>query len=729
MYQQSKRPPLQNRKDSFVSGASNNSSLYSLGGMEQPVPSFKSFVRAVAPVPGQERSAPPKPAGRRSSSVYNTIYQPWGPRESRASWARKRSSIAEFYLQALSNSNPNLHTSRYGISGFESGGHPPLPTQDFYFTPRKASKHVPPPPLLLEPRTYTPAPTLNKKSHSKKSSSTRSSLQKPTKENASLPETFTPYTEAQYHTNDDDLASSPASLSPTTPKDAAWRLNVDTSFPRRNDGPDRTSLESAFATPLLAHERMGNAFHVKTPSEEKAKALGLTPEALRLQVAKRNQNRHSPNIDRASALRSHAISDFSQEEASDSSSSRSQSLNRRSSRLLSLVLDMYTSDWKGEWGDDISFDDQPFADDYQAALNDPNAFETVVPASEQSRAAPKPLFWEHVASPNSPVKSSKASILSHFSPTSPDTISHAMTLPPPQKEIGIIPPTPPFKEVQQSAPVSIRHQFNVAHSAKSSVSSSNSRPVTPSNAPKDVPPHRIKDRDLSDYELLFPSFRKAISKIETGKRKDPRPQTPRPQTPRQDSPPIRSSPIRSSPIRSSPNRSSPSKAHAKFNFENMLGLRKAPSKEKPAAEFDYNKPIARQRADSNHDRKLRNALKEAKKEKAAGVKGAQEIFTAIQANGMPAEKENPFGIYNVPPPPAFAYAEGDAERGRTKALGFGIGMPGKQRSKSQKRREDLKKRIRHVGETDPNWPLVSGLGNIGAMSPAGEGSGTRDFAR
>lgn len=726
MYQQLKRPPLEGREDSFASGASNNSSLYSLGGMEQPVPSFKSFVRAVAPVPGQQKNLPPKPSGRRSSSVYNTIYQPWGPWESRASWARRRSSIAEFYLQALSNSNPNLHTSRYGISGFESGGQPPLPSQDFYFTPRKASKHAPPPPMLLEPRTYTPGPSPNEKAFSLKSPSARSSLQRPLPDMPSLSSTVTSYTEASYHTNADDLASSPPSSSPTTPRTTSWRLNVDTSVPRRNVGLDRTSLESALATPLLAHERMGNAFHIKTPPEEKAKTLGLTPGRLRLQVAKRNQNRRSPKVDRASALRSHAISDFSQD-ASDSSSSRSQSPSRRSSRLLSLVLDMYTSHWKGDSDEDLSLGDQPFADDYRAALNDTDAFETVVPTTEQGHAAPKPLFWEYVACPDSPLKSSKASILTYFSPTSPDTISPVLTLPP-QREAEVI---PPFEKVQDSAPVSIRHQFNVGHSAKCPISSVNSKTIDPAKAPQDVPPHRIKDRDLSDYELLFPSFRRALSKAETGKRKETGPQTPQPQTPRQNSSPIRSSPVRSSPIRSSPVRSSPSWTHTKpntlFNFENMLGLRKAPSKEKPVPEFDYNKPIARPRPDANHDRRLRNALKEAKKEKAAGAEGAQEIFTAIQANGMPAEKENPFGIYNVPRPPPFSYADDDADRGRSRALAFWMG--GKQRSKSQKRREDLKKIIRLVGEVERNWPLVTEMGNVGAMRPAGEGMETGDFAR
>lgn len=615
--------------------------------MEQPVPSFKSFVRGVAPVPSpqQQRPLPPPPIPVekikkpvRSSSIYSTF--PNGARASK--WQRKRSSIPEFYLQPLSLNHSDGTVSRPRSLDGELYSSPPLSPNAFYFTPQKASKTKPP--LLLEAKTYIPPPIPRRKPSISPISPHRSSIRTSQTLTPPLPPIITPHTEALYNMTAEAMAISPVS-------------SISFAF---------TEDEALDQSPLfLPYEHMDYGFD-RAPSSYEVSDLGYGNETRDihdgLEVTQQRIRNLVPVVDRASALSSHAIVEL---DKSVSPMTTTAPPSGRSSRLLSLVLDMYASNWTSASEEEWAEREREFAGEYLAGYQDHDSDEdgplSPLPLSPQRKnsngmtSIPKALFSEPPTPPaKSPLRAQKPSISASRQQQTEDLHFES----------------------------SLRHQFNHGHTPKHSIS--NPLSAHPPSPIVDMAPHRMQSRDLSNYERIFPNMGRSAS-TENGKREAPKiprhNSLPRAPPPSRASP-FRSSPMRSSPARSSPSRSSPSRA-AKHpsakkganTLESLLSFGRAASKEQEEPEgFNYNRPLVRR-------------PKQPQPQESEGRAGLLELVDAIKGKPMPAEKHDPFGIYSMPEDPvAPAPAE---KRGRR----FGVGVGGKMRSKSQKRRDDLKKKI------------------------------------
>lgn len=160
-------------------------------------------------------------------------------------------------------------------------------------------------------------------------------------------------------------------------------------------------------------------------------------------------------------------------------------------------------------------------------------------------------------------------------------------------------------------------------------------------------------------------------------------------------------------------------AQGLINAKNLLHFNRSDAP-KPAAPpaFDYNRPIHRSSPSTDHSKQIRRALEEARKERQVGHEGSADIVSAIRTMGMPPEKEDPFGIYSNPgpglPPPSLADGGNDSqERGRTRFHLGHMRIDSKARSKSQERRDSIKKRIRVVSEVDPDAAI--GVGLVGGV--------------
>lgn len=464
-------------------------------------------------------------------------------------------------------------------------------------------------PILLLPRTYSPAPSPTPRS-AKQSQTPSRSAKKPR----------SPARPAR-NTHTDVSSSKPGKLS---------AIQLEKLYePRQAAGHHISSSARHHA------RKLEGATWAKENSRDKAKAaLGIDSQNLHEEFIRRKQHTIFAKLSPRSALQSHKVSPIDQAHGAS---------------VSPLLPATYTTQ-DGETKPQV----QLFAEDYHAMLIDQRNQDIAHSSRRRSfdfagrnaRLIPKPLFWKGSKKQPTNDSSDPSTPASAYTP-------HSIKSPPYTKSL---PPTPQQRR-RSSTSALLSPLFHSLFSTQSA----------PIEAPQGTgPPVPRKLLFAETYNL----------------------------------PPMRKTGL-------IPGRSHLHSAKALF----------ASSSPKAVAEpaFDYSRPIPRPPPHPERHAQIQAALDKAKEEMAEGVEGARKVFEAIAQKGSPAEKEHPFGLGLHLPRTEQETRRKDGERVERGGRGRFLATMGSSvhRSKSQKRREELKSRIRLVGEIDPHLVGMEGGMPIG----------------